>query len=387
MSKLQNSKNQIFIDFIPAELRENSEWRIVYYVKNPFTDKLAIKRVRVKKITPTAERRKFAKKVVREINTRLEQGWNPFYNEKNVKEFTTLKQAAESFINRVEVEFKDNNIRFDTFKTYKSQISNLLKYLEETNNSNLLCYKFNSDFIGEYLDYVRYVKKLSARTRDNYLGFLVTFCKYLFRKKYITTNPTEHFTKINKKSKNRVIISDIEKSKILNYWTNKNTNYLLVCLLCYYCFIRRTELLKLKVKDVNLQKSTIFISADTSKSRNNKIVSVPKHLHKMLLEQIKEASQNDLLFSADKFKAGSKACHPDKITKWWATMRKNLKITTKIDWYSLKDTGITDLLEAGVPLISVRNQARHHSSNQTDAYTPLSMKKADENVINAKVKF
>ena len=68
-------------------------------------------------------------------------------------------------------------------------------------------------------------------------------------------------------------------------------------------------------------------------------------------------------------------------------MRTKLNLSEKIDWYSLKDTGITDLLKAGVPLISVRDQARHYSSKQTDEYTPRSLKKADATILNSKVTF
>lgn len=52
-----------------------------------------------------------------------------------------------------------------------------------------------------------------------------------------------------------------------------------------------------------------------------------------------------------------------------------------------KDTGITDLISAGVPLLSVRDQARHQSIKQTDEYTPRNMIKADAFVKNSGVKF
>jgi hypothetical protein len=79
--------------------------------------------------------------------------------------------------------------------------------------------------------------------------------------------------------------------------------------------------------------------------------------------------------------------HPDRITKSWARMRTELAINKNIDWYSLKDSGITDLLRAGVPLISVRDQARHYSSAQTDTYTPKDLKVADKNIQKSSVKF
>ncbi len=47
MSSTQNRNVSIFVDYIPAELKENLTWEIVYYVKNPLTGKLVRKRNRV----------------------------------------------------------------------------------------------------------------------------------------------------------------------------------------------------------------------------------------------------------------------------------------------------------------------------------------------------
>jgi len=47
-----------------------------------------------------------------------------------------------------------------------------------------------------------------------------------------------------------------------------------------------------------------------------------------------------------------------------------LNISKQYDFYSLKDTGITKLLEAGIPIIKVRDQARHHDIKITEKYTP-----------------
>ena len=68
-------------------------------------------------------------------------------------------------------------------------------------------------------------------------------------------------------------------------------------------------------------------------------------------------------------------------------MRTKLNLPKNVHWYSLKDSGITDLLRAGVPLISVRDHARHFSSAQTDTYTPTDMRNADPNILKSTVKF
>lgn len=382
----QKKNIQIFVDYYPAELKENAVWEIVYYVKHPETGKLVRKRNRVKPMAKVSERRKVAKIMISEINKRLEKGWNPFFQNKGTKELIKFTDACGIYENRILQEFSSGNLREDTKRTYLSQIAQLKKYLDYSDQTSMLCYKFNADFIDEYLDYIRYIKNLSAKTRDNYLSWLTTFSTFLLQKKYIVVNPTETFKKINKQKKTRVLINPKIRDVIFEYWQQKDNNFLTLCLLCYYCLVRRTEITKLKVVNVNLEKQTLYIDATESKNRKNAFVTIPNELIKPLENHIKDANPLDYLFAKD-YTPGMQQLTPNAITKRWAYMRTKLNLPKNVHWYSLKDSGITDLLRAGVPLISVRDHARHFSSAQTDTYTPTDMRTADPNILKSTVTF
>jgi len=378
----------VFIDYIPAELKENKVWYVEYYAKNPYTKKLERKRNRVKPQSTKSKQRVLAKQMIKNINKRRESGWNPFLQEKGTKELTLFTDACQAYINRVEADYRDGNLRKDTFKTYKSRINLIKNYVfNVVENENLMCFEFNQDFISEYLDYIRYIKKLQPRTRDNHLTFLNTFSNFLLEKKYIISNPAKYFSRINKKEKKRTIIDEDTRELIFSYWKNKNNEFLTLCLTCYFCLVRRTELTKLKVKDINLNNQTLFIDASDSKNRKSSWVTIPNQLFNQLYEHVKGKQPMEYIFSNKKFAPGLTRLSPDMITKKWRLMRKDLNLPNNIDWYSLKDTGITDLLKAGVPLLSVRDQARHHSSNQTDSYTPREMRNADENIRDSGISF
>jgi len=156
---------------------------------------------------------------------------------------------------------------------------------------------------------------------------------------------------------------------------------------CYYCLIRRTELSKLKVSDINLKTNTIFIHSENSKNKQSAHVTMPTELKKLLKKHISGAKKTNYLFSANNYAPGSTNFHPDKCSKKWRKMRLYLKLDENIKWYSLKDTGITDLIIAGVDLVSVRDQARHHSIKQTNTYIPQNLKTANDKIINSGVKF
>ena len=65
-------------------------------------------------------------------------------------------------------------------------------------------------------------------------------------------------------------------------------------------------------------------------------------------------------------------------------MRRALGFSERYKFYSLKDTGITNMLKANADILSVRDQARHSSILITDIYTPKDIKAANEYIMNYK---
>jgi integrase len=387
MSTTQNSKTQIFIDYIPAELKENITWEIVYYVKNPFTEELVRKRNRVRPLKSITERRKLAKRMIQEINSKLEKDPNSFFSVKGSKEFSTFNDVVMIYLNQLTREVKDSNLSIDTLKTYTSRCNNIQLYIKEKGLEKLLCFNFNNDFIIEYLDYLRYTKNVSARTRDNYFTFIRTLSGWMLQKKYIIENPCEGISKINKKKNEKIVIPKHERELIFDYYRKTNYNFFVFCMCCYYCLIRRTELSKIKVSDVNLKNSTLFISAEDSKNNKSSYVTIPPKLAILLSEHIQYSQKEHYLFSNDNYKPGVEKFKPNKASNNWRRMRKKIGVNPKIKWYYLKDTGIVDLIIAGVPLSSIRDQARHHCISQTNEYIPRNMKKADTFITNSGVEF
>ena len=85
-----------------------------------------------------------------------------------------------------------------------------------------------------------------------------------------------------------------------------------------------------------------------------------------------------------KFRLSSWTLHTIQLSIWenfWTYhLKKDLRLPSEYKFYSLKDTGITDLIKARTDLLSVRDQARHHSLQMTDLYTPLETRTANESI-------
>lgn len=387
---MQNSQNSNlqkipFIDFVPAEVKETTgdNWRIVFYVRKPGSDKLKRFRRRVKKLSGKQNRLRYAKRICAELNKKLENGtWSPFKNQVAGKEYKSFFEVMNLFIDQSERKYKDNLLRKDTFRSYTSYVKNIKKYMGE----DMFTVEFNQKFIVEFLDHLYYTKKRSSRTSNNYLSFCSTLSIFMKERNFLTENPTELIKTRRVGKKVREIIPVKIRNNIFEYLGKKNPEYLGLCLTVYFCFIRRTEISKLQVKNLDLTGDTIFIPSNVSKNGKDGFVTVPKKLKILLAKHMDGFNDEDYLFSDENFKPGTKKLKPKKISDTWSKMRKELKFKNEYQFYSLKDTGITQLFLLQVPLIKIRDQARHHDIKITESYTPRNYA-SDETIKNLEFDF
>ena len=233
-----------FVDYKPAELRQCKDWIIVYYAKNPITDEFDRFRVRVPKLKNITERKNYGKKIVFEINEKLRTGWLPFYEVSDVKEFKPISFCVDLYINYLEKDFKANEKRFDTLRSYKNVVKKFYAYLLVKEPKIKIILEVKKDVVTRYLDHILYVKENKAVTYNNNLILLNIFFKWCIERGYIKNNPTEGINKRKKQPKIRQIL-DAETKNKLKIFGHQNKNFYTTCMLTYFCYIRTTELTKI----------------------------------------------------------------------------------------------------------------------------------------------
>ncbi|SFU76965.1 Site-specific recombinase XerD [Pustulibacterium marinum] len=383
--KTSRHKHIAFLDFKPAELRMKKDWIIVYYAKNPATGKLQRYRVRVPKMSNKTQRERYGKRMVLEINKKLESGWLPVYSNVSVNEFKTLDFCFNTFLAYTEKEIEAGNKRPDTLRAYKSYIAMLKKWINEKKLTYKLILEVSTSVAINYLDWMYLERNTSAATYNNHLTFLKNFANFCLKRGYIKENFAQTIERKKKTQKKRKVFTPEVKQKIKKLQEIDKAYYTL-CMATYFCFVRRTELTKLKVKDISFHKQYITIEGEASKNGKKDIVTIPDKYMMLLVDHVKSASSENYLFSGDEFQPGKKQLTPKKISDTWTKYRKQLNFGSEYQFYSLKDTGITDLLTNGVPAIKVRDQARHSDIRITEQYTP-NLSSADEVVKGAKFNF
>jgi integrase/recombinase XerD len=368
-------RNQKILSFKPAELHQGKEWFVSYYVLNPATEKLDRKKIMLNRIKSITERRKFAAQLIQELNKKLYGGWNPYLEESAPRGFTPLKQVLNSFYNS-----KERELRADSLRSYRSLIDIFCKWLDATNRSQIFSAKFDKLDALEFLEYVYNVKRLSNKTWNNYKLFFSNVSNWMIEHKYAAVN---HFTEIKKKqqsTKNRVVIDHEIREKIQAHLETEDYNFMIVCLLVFHSLIRPKEIANLKPSNFDLENQTIFISGSFSKNHNNRISTIPNSFLPHLLEwNFNGASPEQYIFGTN-FMPGNKPICSRRFAKKWDRLRDQLALEKEMKLYSLRDSGIIQMLNDGISPEEVRKQADHSSLEMTTVYTKHANPKGSDQI-------
>ena len=353
-----------FIDFKPAQYVETKkESYVAFYAMNPFTERLERKRIRLNHIRLKKERRKYGNLLALEINDKLYRGWNPFVEELKANGCPTIKEAFDEFL-----KVKSKSVRDDSMRTYRSFVETLTTWVVVHGMENKLCATFTNAFAGRFMRAMEEREDISAKTYNNYLSLGHVVFGYFQKKKYVPANPFDGMERKRVDSKSREIIPPEDRKRIADYFIHNNMyEYLIVMQMCYRLFIRPKEIMMLKIGYVNFNESLLTIPADVAKNHKERTLGVPKEIMEYL-NKLQDYDKRLYIFS-EGYKPGKKLLGTHDTSRTWKQMRDELKLPASYKFYSLKDTGITEMLEAGVPAKYVKELADHHSLEMTERYT------------------
>jgi integrase len=329
--------------YIPAKIHKCKIWTVEYYVYNPLTGKLHRKVVKCNRVKTLSLRLAYARQLCKEINEKLASGWNPFFEQECSKGLTKLVDALHTF----QAE-KNRELRSDSVRSYNSFVSVFENWLTKHNQHDMFCISFTKQHALNFLTEMYVNQKLSNRTYNNYIRFYTSLFNWMIEREYCKVN---HFVKLSRKKseeKRREVIPAELRIRIENHLRQNDYPFLCVALLCYGCLIRPKEILQLRAKDICIGEQIIKISAKVSKSHKSRNVAIPDYLLAELKKLELEKVNPEFYAFSEKFKPGKILKTTRDIGHYWSKLRKILDIPKNVSFYSLKDSGITDLLDAGV---------------------------------------
>lgn len=259
----------------------------------------------------------------------------------------------------------------NTTDNYRKDIDNYFKYL----NANKIKGKtITYQEIQDYLLFL-YNNKYSKSTINRMLSSLKGFYKYMCEEKYIESNPFDTVSSLKKDKKLPNYLYTNEVEELLNVEENDNAinqrNGLIVELL-YDTGLRVSELVNIKISDINFSSKTIKTLGKGKKAR---IVMFGEYGEEKLKKYINDGrrqlisnSTGDYLFLNSRGGVLTARSVRNILNLQTSKSRINSHVTP----HTLRHTFATHLLNEGAELTTVKELLGHKNLSTTSIYTHLS---------------
>lgn len=373
--------------YTPPQYRTNKGGSYIeFYAYDPASGKMKRKRIKVNHIDGLRTRKQYAMECVKRFSNLLSDGWNP-WTDCDPDDIELFVDCLDRYEEHVHKQHSNGLYRKQTYDDYKSKIKIIRHYIEHIQRPKeriRYMFQFTKRWCIDFLDYVYIERNNSPQTYNNYLTFLRAISQWWLERGYLTVKPTDGLSPISKRLyvKNRGCIP-IDTVKHIGEWTKKHDPYFhFACQILYYCFVRPVEMTRLRIRDFNLHEATITIQAESSKNKKTQTVTIPKRVLLYGIDLgIFSAPMSYYVFS-DGLRPGERLIDTKIFRDHWRKVKEALKLRPEWKFYSLKDTGITEMLRDNTTApVYVKEQARHSSLSITEIYIGEN-KKAVPEILN-----
>ncbi len=249
--------------------------------------------------------------------------------------------------------------------TIKNYSIDLREFIEFTNNKNIK--KINIDDIRSFLKQL-YTLKYSTRSISRKISSLKSYFNYLESEEIIKNNQASLISnpKIEKSLPNYLNYKDLEKLLNAPDLTKKQgIKDALILEMLYSSGLRVSELVNIKLKDINFNEKKILILGKGNKERYVYYGNPCEKLLNMYLEKFKP---KEYLFINNK----NNKINERTIRKIVSDMAKKAEVPVHVTPHTLRHTYATHMLNEGADLKSVGDLLGHENLSTTQIYTHVS---------------
>ncbi|MBR6105103.1 MAG: site-specific integrase [Paludibacteraceae bacterium] len=354
------------LNFLPARYVKNKDGKfITYRCLNPETQKMQRIKIRVNKIfknspdVSTAKRQVGA--IVTEINCKLFAGFNPFVSVENSVRYTKIPVVVELFLKQ-----KAKELRTASLRSYVSFSSIFLNWCNSY-ASGMYIANFTRVMAVRFLDYVAGVRNVSARSYNNYAKFCTVFFGWCVERGYIDKNPFDGIKRKRKEEKRRVLVDTETRGRLVRYLAGNCPGFLVVCMLVYSSLIRPKEIRAIQVRNIDLENLVIEVPGSVAKNHKTRFAVITPDLARLIANMVRGKSPEFYLVG-ENFECCKAISFERQYSRYWSKLRQVLGMPSEMQLYSLRDTGIFEMLKSGVDDLTVMQLADHSSLEITSIY-------------------
>jgi len=355
-------------------LHQGRQWYVDFFAYDPSRGRMRRKKFMLDRYKQKKARRTMASELICSLVQKLKSGWNPFVNGTRTRSFLPWENVMERYRQYLEISVAKKQLKAKTAYDYGSRLKQMEQFQEETGNRLRQPADFNRTWATDYLDYLIYDKDLTPRTRNNHRTWLSTLGAWLVEKQYITLNPIDGIPMLREQEKKREPLSHRQLQQLKEHLTKTgNRRYLLACMMVYYANIRPEELRNIKLGDISIERQTVTVRAEISKNRKTQTVGLHDSIIRLMIElkTFEGTTNQDYLFGHETLAPGRRQAYVNHFRLEWAKVRRELRWDDRFQFYSLKDSGIRDGINA-MGLVTARDQARHSDVAITNLYAKAS---------------
>ncbi|MCX8021001.1 MAG: site-specific integrase, partial [Chitinophagaceae bacterium] len=241
-----------------------------------------------------------------------------------------------------------------TIQTYTQEFRSLLKLLKHVPVDSLTPERLRDYFLYVHRKYK--IKESAMNTKINAIKFY--FEQVLHRNSMFFDNPCP-----KKPLQLPKVLSKQQIKKILS--VVKNPKHLLMLKLCYGMGLRVSEIVNLKIEDID--SDTMRVRIENAKGKKDRYVRLPDSILPELRSYYKTFRPKYWLFEGQyggKYSIRS-------VQAVFKTAMQKAKIDKRIGMHGLRHSYATHLIEAGADIRYLKNLLGHHSIKTTLRYTHI----------------
>ena len=245
--------------------------------------------------------------------------------------------------------------------------------------------KIKRDDIINYINFLN-INKKSTRTQARIISSIKTFYNYLIFDEKINQNPSSEIYSPKLEKKLPIVLSTEEIDRIISSFNlskeNSERNRTIIeCL--YSCGLRVTELVNLKISEINFIDGYIKIIGKGNKQRitpiNKKLSTYLKYYIDNIRSKLKiDKSNSDYLFLNRRGKKISRVL----VFNIVKTACQKVGIKKNISPHTFRHSFATHLVEGGADLRAVQEMLGHSNITTTEIYTHLDTNYLKEEMVN-----
>ncbi len=258
----------------------------------------------------------------------------------------------EEFLDKHEIELKISKSSKYTIKNYLRANIELLDFCKKSPD------EITIDEVKKLM-----AEKISERASSSVILFLAAVKFAYFS--ILHRNPTEGIKRPQKEKKIPIVLTKDEIKKILESFQNEKSK--LMISLIYSCGFRVSELINLKINDLDFNEKIGYVRQ--AKGKKDRPFNIPSFLLMDLKKQAEKQKQD----SQEYFFTGKKGRLTDRnIQKIVRVAAKRAGIGKPVHTHTLRHSFATHLLENGVDIRKIQLLLGHSDISTTQIYSHVS---------------